>query len=227
MLGELSGGIAHELNQPLTAILSNAQAAQHFIANKSADPEVLVEILRDIITADQRAGEVIRRLRALFKRGETQFEPLDANELVREALAIIHGDLVLRAIEPETQLAEGLERVEGDRVELQQVLLNLVVNACDAMAAIAPEARRLTVCTRVLEKTWVQISVIDSGPGFAAEQYERLFEPFYTTKAHGLGLGLSISRAIIRAHGGRVWGAAEPGRGTSFHIALPSLAAKR
>jgi two-component system sensor kinase FixL len=95
------------------------------------------------------------------------------------------------------------------------------------MAAIAPEARRLTVRTRVLERTWVQISVIDSGPGFAAEQYERLFEPFYTTKAHGLGLGLSISRAIIRAHGGRVWGGAEPGRGTSFHIALPSLAAKR
>jgi signal transduction histidine kinase len=227
MLGELSGGIAHELNQPLTAILSNAQAAQHFIANKSADPEVLVEILRDIITADQRAGEVIRRLRALFKRGETQFEPLQANELVREVLGIIHGDLVLRAIEPETQLAEGLGSVKGDRVELQQVLLNLVVNACDAMAAIAPEARRLTIRTRVLENTWVQISVIDSGPGFAAEQYDRLFEPFYTTKPQGLGLGLSISRAIIRAHGGRLGGGAEAGRGASFHIALPTVPAKR
>ena len=134
MLGELSGGIAHELNQPLTAILSNAQAAQHFIANKSADPEVLVEILRDIITADQRAGEVIRRLRALFKRGETQFQPLDANELVQEVLGIMHGDLVLRAVEPVTQLAEALPAVQGDRVELQQVLLNLVMNACDAMA---------------------------------------------------------------------------------------------
>jgi signal transduction histidine kinase len=227
MLGELSGGIAHELNQPLTAILSNAQAAQHFIANKSADQEVLVEILRDIITADQRAGEVIRRLRALFKRGETQFELLEPNDLVREVLGIIHGDLVLRAIEPVTELTEGLERVKGDRVELQQVVLNLVVNACDAMAVIAPEARRLAIRTRVLEKTWVQISVIDSGPGFAAEQYERLFEPFYTTKPQGLGLGLSISRAIIRAHGGRLWGAAERGRGASFHIALPSLAAKR
>jgi C4-dicarboxylate-specific signal transduction histidine kinase len=227
MLGELSGGIAHELNQPLTAILSNAQAAQHFIANKSADQEILVEILRDIITADQRAGEVIRRLRALFKRGETQFEPLEANELVQEALGIMHGDLVLRAIETVTQLTEGLARVHGDRVELQQVLLNLVMNACDAMAANAPEARRLTIRTRLMEETWVQISVMDSGPGFAAEQYEKLFEPFYTTKSHGLGLGLSISRAIIRAHGGRLWGSAEPRRGASFHIGLPGLPPKR
>jgi signal transduction histidine kinase len=227
MLGELSGGIAHELNQPLTAILSNAQAAQHLIANKSADPEVLVEILRDIITADQRAGEVIRRLRVLFKRGETQFQPLDANELVQEVLGIMHGDLVLRAVEPVTQLEEGLPAVQGDRVELQQVMLNLVVNACDAMAGTPPEARRLTLRTRTLEKGWVQITVIDCGPGFAAEQYEKLFEPFYTTKPQGLGLGLSISRAIIRAHGGRLWGSAGPGRGASFHIALPGLPEKR
>jgi len=227
MLGELSGGIAHELNQPLTAILSNAQAAQHFIANKSADPEVLVEILRDIITADQRAGEVIRRLRALFKRGETHFQPLDANELVQEVLGIMHGDLVLRAIEPARQLAGGLPAVQGDRVELQQVILNLVVNACDAMAATAPEARRLTIRTRPFEKSWVQISVMDYGPGFAPEQYEKMFEPFYTTKPQGLGLGLSISRAIIRAHGGRLWGSSTPGSGASFHIALPGLPAKR
>jgi C4-dicarboxylate-specific signal transduction histidine kinase len=226
MLGELSGGIAHELNQPLTAILSNAQAAQHFIANKSADPEMLVEILRDIITADQRAGEVIRRLRALFKRGETQFQPLDANELVQEVLGIMHGDMVLRAVESVTQFAEGLPPVQGDRVELQQVLLNLVMNACDAMAGTLPEARRLTLRTRILEKSWVQFTVIDCGPGFAAEEYEKLFEPFYTTKPQGLGLGLSISRAIIRAHGGRLWGNAGPGRGASFHIALPGLPPK-
>src|SRR5262245_36975459 len=226
MLGELSGGIAHELNQPLTAILSNAQAAQHFIAKKSADPEVLVEILRDIITADQRAGEVIRRLRALFKRGETQFQPLDANELVQEVVGIMHGDLVLRAVEPVTQLEAALPAVQGDRVELQQVLLNLVVNACDAMAGTPPEARRLTLRTRTVENGWVQLTVIDCGPGFAAEQYEKLFEPFYTTKPQGLGLGLSISRAIIRAHGGRLWGSAGPGRGASFHIALPGLPPK-
>jgi len=229
MLGELSGGIAHELNQPLTAILSNAQAAQHLIANKSAEPEVLVEILRDIISADQRAGEVIRRLRTLFKRGETQFQPLDANELVHEVLGIVHGDLITRSVEVVPELAAALPRIHGDRVELEQVMLNLVINACDAMAGgIAPEQRRLTVRTRAVdvEDGAVQISFGDCGPGFTAEQYARLFEPFYTTKPRGLGLGLSISRAIIRAHHGRLWGSSIPGKGASFHMVLPALAEK-
>ena len=224
MLGELSGGIAHELNQPLTAILSNAQAAQHLIANKSADPEILVEILRDIIAADQRAGEVIRRLRTLFKRGETQFQPLDVNELVHEVLGIVHGDLVTRSVEIVPELAATLTRIHGDRVELEQVMLNLVINACDAMAGIAPEQRRLTVRTRKVdvEDGAVQISFSDCGPGFTPDQYAKLFEPFYTTKPRGLGLGLSISRAIIRAHHGRLWGSSTPGKGATFHMVLPA-----
>src|SRR6185312_364277 len=170
MLGELSGG--------------NAQAAQHLIANKSADPEILVEILRDIIAADQRAGEVIRRLRTLFKRGETQFQPLDVNELVHEVLGIVHGDLVTRSVEIVPELAATLTRIHGDRVELEQVMLNLVINACDAMAGIAPEQRRLTVRTRKVdvEDGAVQISFSDCGPGFTPDQYAKLFEPFYTTK---------------------------------------------
>lgn len=221
MLGELSGGIAHELNQPLTAILSNAQAAQRFIANRNIDPEELAEILRDIIAADQRAGEVIRRLRALFKRAETQFLPLDANELVREALGIVHGDLIMRAVEVMPQLAADLPAFQGDRVELQQVMLNLIINACEAMAGSEPGERRLTVRSRPVEGG-VQVSFIDSGPGFRAEQYARLFEPFYTTKPQGLGLGLSISRSIVVAHGGRLWGSSTPGRGASFHIFLPA-----
>jgi signal transduction histidine kinase len=226
MLGELSGGIAHELNQPLTAILSNAQAAQHLVANNAAPPEILTEILRDIIAADQRAGEVIRRLRTLFKRGETQFQPLDANELVHEVLGIVHGDLVTRSVEVVPELAAALPKVHGDRVELEQVMLNLVVNACDAMAGgIAPEQRRLTVRTRAVEEGAVQISFSDCGPGFTPEQYARLFEPFHTTKPRGLGLGLSISRAIIRTHHGRLWGSSVPGKGASFHIVLPALAA--
>jgi len=228
MLGELSGGIAHELNQPLTAILSNAQAAQHLIADKSADPEILVEILRDIIAADQRAGEVIRRLRTLFKRGETQFEALDANELVHEVLGIVHGDLVTRSVEVAPELAAALPRVHGDRVELEQVMLNLVMNACDAMAGVAPEQRRLSVRTRAVDVAdgAVQISFADCGPGFTPEQYARLFEPFYTTKPRGLGLGLSISSAIIRSHRGRLWGSSSPGKGASFHMVLPSLSSK-
>jgi C4-dicarboxylate-specific signal transduction histidine kinase len=225
MLGEMSGGLAHELNQPLTAILSNAQAAQHFIANKTIDPEELSEILRDIIAADQRAGEVIRRLRALFKRGETRFERLDANELVGEVLSLAQGDLATRGIAVESELAAGLPGIEGDRVQLQQVMLNLIMNASEAMAADAGGARVLTIRSMPGPDGLVQTSFIDHGPGFAPELYEKLFQPFYTTKPQGLGLGLSISRSIIRAHNGRLWGTSVPGRGASFHIALPGRVA--
>ena len=223
MLGELSGGIAHELNQPLTAILTNAQAAQRFMADKTGTPEMLAEILDDIVLADQRAGDVIHRLRALFKRGETQFGPLEVNTLVGEVLDIVRGYLLTRAIEVERDLDRALPLVNGDRVELQQVMLNLVVNACEAMAAAdGAQPRRLRVRTRRVDGA-VEISVEDSGPGFSAEQYQRMFEAFYTTKPQGLGLGLSISRAIIRAHGGRLWGDTQPAGGAIFRILLPAL----
>ncbi|HEU5178580.1 MAG TPA: MASE1 domain-containing protein [Burkholderiales bacterium] len=222
MLGELSGGIAHELNQPLTAILSNAQAAQHFIAGKEIDRHELGEILKDIIAADQRAGEVIHRLRALFKKGETHLQPLDANELVREVLSIAHGDLITRAVEVVPDLAAQLPLVEGDRVQLEQVMLNLVMNACDAMSAGGADARRLSIRTRASDSS-VQISFSDLGPGFRPADYDKLFQPFYTTKPQGLGLGLSISRSIVTAHGGQLWGTSSPGRGATFHITLPIL----
>jgi len=222
MLGELSGGIAHELNQPLTAILSNAQAAQHFIAGKGdLDKVELAEILKDIITADQRAGAVIQRLRALFKKGEAHLQPLDANELVHEVLSIAHGDLITRAIEVQTDLAARLPLLQGDRVQLEQVMLNLVMNACDAMSADGAD-RRLRIRTRARD-SHVKISFIDVGPGFRAEDYQKLFQPFYTTKAQGLGLGLSISRSIVTAHAGRLWGSSKPGQGATFTIALPVL----
>jgi signal transduction histidine kinase len=220
MLGELSGGLAHELNQPLTAILANAQAAQHFIASRNVDPAELSEILKDIIAADQRAGDVIRRLRAMFKRGETLVQPLDANELVRETLTIVRGDLVTRGVELVPQLAPALPLVEGDRVQLEQVMLNLIVNACEAMGAIAPGRRHLGIRTEAVGDR-VQISFADGGPGWRSADYEKMFQAFYTTKPQGLGLGLSISRSIIVAHGGRLWGVATP-RGATFHIALPA-----
>ena len=223
MLGELSGGIAHELNQPLTAILSNAQASQHFIAGKGdLDKVELAEILKDIITADQRAGAVIQRLRALFKKGEAHLQPLDANELVREVLGIVHGDLITRSIEVQADLAARLPLLQGDRVQLEQVMLNLVMNACDAMSAGGADGRRLRIRTRARDGH-VKISFLDLGPGFRAEDYEKLFQPFYTTKAQGLGLGLSISRSIVSAHAGRLWGTSKPGQGATFTIALPVL----
>jgi len=221
MLGELSGGLAHELNQPLTAILANAQAAQHFIASRNVDPAELSEILKDIISADQRAGDVIRRLRALFKRGEALVQPLDANELVRETLSIVQGDLVTRGVELAPQLAPALPLVQGDRVQLEQVMLNLIVNACDAMSSRPLGKRRLEIRTGVSGDHLVQISFADSGPGWRPEEYEKMFQPFYTTKPQGLGLGLSISRSIIVAHGGKLWGVSAPSRGATFHIALP------
>ena len=225
MLGEMSGGLAHELNQPLTAILANAQAAQHFIARGTIEPEELSHILADIIAADQRAGEVIRRLRALFKRGETNLERLEPNELVRDVLSLARGDLTTRGIEPVMKLARALPAIHGDRVQLQQVMLNVVLNAAEAMAAGTHEPRRLTVRSS-LDAGHVHISFSDSGPGFALELSETLFEPFYTTKPQGLGLGLSISRSIIRAHGGRLWGALNAsGGGARFHIVLPALTA--
>jgi len=222
MLGELSGGIAHELNQPLTAILSNAQAAQHFIASEDLDRHELSEILKDIIAADQRAGEVIHRLRALFKKGETHLQPLDANELVREVLTIAHGDLITRAVEVLPDLAPNLPLIEGDRVQLEQVMLNLVMNGCDAMSAGGADARRLSIRSRSSDAI-VQVSFTDLGLGFRAEDYDKLFQPFYTTKPQGLGLGLSISRSIVTAHGGRLWGTSSPGHGATFHISLPVL----
>jgi two-component system sensor kinase FixL len=222
MLGEMSGGLAHELNQPLTAILSNAQAAHQLIVNKAIDDAELLEILRDIIAAEQRAGEVISRLRALFKRGETLMQPLDANQVVREVMSLARGDLATRSIEVALQLAPELPPVQADRIQLQQVMLNLVMNAAEAMAGTRSEERRLTVRTLAADGR-VYVSFTDHGAGFALDMHEKLFEPYYTTKAQGLGLGLSISRSIIAAHGGRLWGVGTPGRGATFHITLPAI----
>jgi signal transduction histidine kinase len=221
LLGQLSGALAHELNQPLTAILSNAQAALHFLAADRIDPAELREILGDIVAEDQRASEVIRRLRALFKRGETQLQWLDANELVREALDIAHGDLVARDVAAATELSPYLPPVKGDRVQIEQVLLNLLLNACEAMSANTRGQRELTIGTQATADGKVQISVADRGPGIPADEEARLFEPFFTTKPQGLGLGLSISRSIITAHGGHLWGGNNDGPGATFYIVLP------
>lgn len=220
MLGELSGALAHELNQPLTAILSNAQAALRFMAQAPIDLDELRDILDDIVSEDLRAGEVIKRLRQLLSTGETQRAPLDLNELIVDTFKLLRSDLLHQKVTLHTELEPALPRVWADRVQLQQVLINLVVNACDAMRELPAAQRRLRVRTARRADGAVQLSVVDQGCGLPGEQPERVFESFYTTKAGGMGLGLSVCRTIIQAHGGRLWAESHEGPGASFHVSL-------
>ncbi len=221
MLGELSGSLAHELNQPLTAILSNAQAAQRFLARDHADLDNVQEILKDIVSEDKRAGEIIRRLRLLLKKGEVQQQALDANDVVQEVLKLVRSDLVNHGVAARTELAPGLTVLKADRVQIQQVLLNLVMNACDAMAGVPAGDRKLVVRTGLDDGESVRISIADEGTGIVPDNLEKVFEPFFTTKTHGMGLGLSVCRSIITAHGGKLWAENNPDRGATFHVTLP------
>lgn len=221
MLGELAGSLAHELNQPLTAVLSNAQAAQRFLAQDQPDLNEVKDILTDIVAEDKRAGEVIHRLRLLLKKGEVQHQPLDVNEVVQDVLKLVHSDLVNQNFTAHTELASDLPVLHGDRVQLQQVLLNLVMNACDAMANAARDYRQLTIRTRRADDGSVCMSVVDCGAGIAPEKLDQVFEPFYTTKPHGMGLGLTVCRTIVAAHGGKLWATNNLERGATFHVSLP------
>jgi PAS domain S-box-containing protein len=221
MLGELSGSMAHELNQPLTAILSNAQAAQRFLSHEVVDLEEVREILTDIVDQDKRAGEVIRRLRLLLRKGEVQQQPLDVNNVVSEVLKLIRSDLVNQGITAHTELGRDLPPVYADRVQLQQVLLNLMINACDAMNLNHAADCEMVVRTKLANGEGVCFSVSDRGTGIASEELEHVFEPFFTTKTHGLGLGLSVCRTIIEAHQGRLWATNNHDKGATFHFTLP------
>lgn len=222
MLGELSGSMAHELNQPLTAILSNAQAAQRFLAQDKVDLNEVTEILADIVDQDHRAGEVIRRLRLLLKEGEVHQQPLNVNEVLQEGLRLIRNDLVNRGVVLTPRFAPSLPPAIGDRVQLQQVLVNLVMNACDAMTDNAPADRRVVVSTELSNGEGVLCSVSDLGPGIPSESLEQVFSFFFTTKSHGLGVGLAVCRSIIVAHGGRLWASNNPEGGATFHFTLPA-----
>jgi two-component system, LuxR family, sensor kinase FixL len=221
MLGELSGSLAHELNQPLTAILSNAQAAQRFLAQSPPRVDKLAEILTDIVKSDHRAGAVIQRLRSLLRKEEAQRHPLDLNDVVDESLRLMRSDLLNRNVVVSADLADALPAVSGDRNQLQQVLLNFVINGCDAMEGRKAD-RRLLVQTRTTAQGNVEVSVADRGAGIPPADIERVFEPFVTTKSHGLGLGLAICRSIVGAHGGRLWATNNPDRGATLHCELPA-----
>jgi PAS domain S-box-containing protein len=221
VLGELSGALAHELSQPLTAILSNAQAARRMLARQPVDLREIDEILEDIASADRRAGEVIRRLRAMFKRGESNRQLLDLNEITRDVLDFARSDLLTRHVHVTTHLAPDLPKVRGDSVQVQQVLLNLIVNGCEAMIGNEPNDRELVIETSTIDHETVSVSVLDNGSGIPADILDQLFEPFVTTKHQGLGLGLTICRSIATAHGGQLWAGNNQDRGSAFRLLLP------
>jgi two-component system, LuxR family, sensor kinase FixL len=227
MLGELSGSIAHDLSLPLSAILSNAQAAQRILAN-GADVAEVREILNEIVSEDERAGEVIRRLRLWLKKGEVQQRFLCVNEVVRDVLKLLRSDLINQKVTVNTELARNPPSVTGDPVQLQQVLLNLIVNACDAMIGCDNPDRRMLIRTGIEHgSNTVVVSVTDGGGSIPEEKLEQIFEPFFTTKEKGMGLGLSISRTIITAHRGKLWATNNTDHGATFYFSLPLAATSK
>ncbi len=221
VLGELSGAIAHELNQPLTAILANAETAHHLLDRKNIDLEKLREIVADIIEEDNRAGEVISRVSRLLRKGESKSEPIDLNQLVELTLRLLRGEFVRRKINLEVVLAASLPTISGDPVQLQQVLLNVIMNAMEAMSSKAPSQRAINITTRVNGKQ-IEAVIVDFGHGIAAEDQTRLFQPFFTTKEQGLGLGLSICSTIVKSHGGKLSIENNAGSGATVVVALPT-----
>jgi len=226
MLGELSGGIAHELTQPLSAIMSNAEAARILLNEESPDLKEVAEALDDIIGEDQRAGEVIHRLRGLLKNSEPAFEAVDVNKMIRSTMQILHNELITRRIKVTTSLAGDLPPVSGDAIQLQQVLLNLVLNAMDAVNDLAPARSRISIRTGTTDEGDVEVRVTDNGSGLAPTFKERGFRPFFTTKERGLGLGLSLSSSIIKLHGGtlRLENNREPGATATFELPRTRMA---
>ena len=220
-MGELAASVAHELNQPLGAILANAEAAELFLNQNPPALDELRDILTDIRKDDERASEVIRRMRALLRKHELDRQPLEINSVVEDVLQVISGDAALRKMAISADLAPGLPKILGDRVHLQQVLLNLLLNGMDAMAGEPRERRRLSLRTRLNPGGLVEIAVMDSGHGIPPEKLPSVFEPFYTTKPNGMGMGLSISRTIITAHHGKISVENNAAGGATFRVTLP------
>jgi PAS domain S-box-containing protein len=220
-MGELAASLAHELNQPLTAILSNAQAALRFLSGKPADIEEVREILQDIVKDNSRAGEVIRRMRALVKKEELEFASLDFASLIRDVVALVHSDAILLNVKLALELDENLPPVRGDKIQLQQVVLNLLLNAFDAMKDCPAGERDVKLQVEKRGAGLIQIAVSDCGTGLSGDKLDKIFQPFYTTKGEGLGMGLSICRSIVEAHGGHLWAENNADRGATFYFTVP------
>jgi C4-dicarboxylate-specific signal transduction histidine kinase len=238
-LGELTASITHEINQPLSGLVTNANAGLRWLERDSPNLSEVREAFRRIVRDANRAGDVISRIRALFKKAPAANEPLDLNEAIQEVLALVQTELQRNRVTVRSEFASGLPSVSGDRIQLQQVILNLVVNAIEAMSTIAEGPRELGVSSLQVsgaacgsgkhrisgnaqtDSACVQVTVRDTGPGLSSSQLEHVFEPYYTTKSQGMGMGLAISRSIIEAHHGRLWATANLPRGAAFQFTLP------
>jgi PAS domain S-box-containing protein len=220
-LGELTASIAHEINQPLAAILNNAQAALHIMQGDTPNLEELREIFRDIVSDDQRAADVIRSLRTMLKRDIGEHQQLPLNDLINDVMSLLRSDALMRKVSVVLDFGLSIPPIQGNRVQLQQVILNLIVNAFEALDS-AGQPATLRICTREGDGE-VLMDVVDSGPGIAPDRLDSIFEPFFTSKEEGLGLGLSLSRSIVTAHNGRLWAGNNPGGGATFRMALPAI----
>jgi len=222
-MGELAASLAHELNQPLAAMLSNAQAARQFLARKPTDLDEVREILDDVVAENGRVSEIIRRMRGMARKEPPDFIPLDLDETIGDVLGLVHGDA--RKVRLTVELVPGLPPVRGVRVQIQQVLVNLLLNAIAAVKDFPRERQTVVVRAEPDSQAMVRVTVTDRGPGLVAELLEDVFKPFFTTKREGLGLGLPISRSIVETHGGRLWAVNNDGGGASFCFTIPALPA--
>ena len=218
--GELTATIAHELNQPLGAILTNTEAAKALLDSSAPNLEELREILTDIQRDDQRAGDVIRRVRSLLKKAPFERKDNNLNEIARDTVELLLRLATLREIDLGSETVVDELRVKCDRIQLQQVIINLILNAMDAMSAVPRAQRKIAVTTMRIEN-FAEVAVSDTGPGISTDKVEMVFQPFFTTKPQGMGMGLSIARTIVEAHDGQIWAENKTGSGAVFHIRLP------
>jgi PAS domain S-box-containing protein len=221
-MGQLAASVAHEVNQPIGAVRNNAHAALRFLSGEPPDLAEVREALECVVSDTYRAGDIISWIRDLVKKAPPRMEGIDLNDAIEDVVALVRGELSKHRVTLQTQLAEGLSPVYGDRVQLQQVMLNLILNAIEAMIGVDDEARELVVSTESSPAEGLLVAVGDSGPGVPPEDRERIFDSFYTTKPDGVGIGLSICRSIIDAHGGRLWADTHPPRGAVFRFTLPA-----
>jgi signal transduction histidine kinase len=221
-MGQLTASIAHELRQPLGAVLNDGKASLNWLTRHPPEVKEAKLCLEEVIKDVNRASDVIDRIHRLVKKDTLRLEKLDINDAILEVISLIRSEVIKNGVTVGTELAETLPRIQGDRVQLQQVILNLLINAIQAMGDLAEGQRELHVSTALIQPEGVRVAVRDTGPGLRPEDLDRLFVPFHTTKPNGMGMGLSICRSIIEDHGGRLWASHHEPRGALFQFTIPA-----